>query len=59
MAKPRGFTKYFRTITVLCFGSSRLATSIVSLVESVQYNRRLIQSMAIPSGEIISGEKNI
>lgn len=51
---PRGFTKCLRTIIVRTFGSSKLATSMVSLVESVQYNRRDIQSIAMPSGERIS-----
>lgn len=57
MANPRGFTKCLRTMTVLNFGSSKLATSMVSFVESVQYNRRDIQSIAIPSGEIMSAKE--
>lgn len=56
---PRGFTKYLRTITALSLGSSKLATSIVSFVESVQYNRRDIQSIAIPSGDRISRKAKI
>ena len=54
---PRGLTKFLLIMTALSVGSSKLATSMVSLTESVQYMRREIQSIAMPSGDSISEGK--
>lgn len=43
-------------MTARFFGLSNAATSIVSFFESVQYNRREIQSTATPSGDSMSAE---
>lgn len=53
-ARPRGLTKSLLIMTARFFGLSNAATSIVSFFESVQYNRRDIQSTATPSGDSIS-----
>lgn len=56
-ARPRGLTKSLLMTTARFFGLSNAATSIVSFFESVQYNRREIQSTATPSGDSISMEE--
>lgn len=53
---PLGLTKLLSNSTRLRF-PSKLATSTVSLVESVQYMFREIQSTANPSGDPIPYEK--
>lgn len=53
-AMPRGFTSCVEITIARTEELSKDTTSIVSLVESVQYKWREIQSTATPSGERIS-----
>lgn len=53
---PLGFTRPVLTNTFRNCGLSKLATSTVNLVESVQNIRREFQSTAMPSEDPISVE---